>query len=94
MWTKILVSCLFVLGSVEIRAADNNSKIVCYYDSRAFAHEGEKSDDLTDEVIIKTFESVFHEIVLWVSWGKCVDSVEKNPRKRIVKASSRSPLVN
>lgn len=38
MWIKIaLLSCL-VIGFID--AADNHSKVVCYYDSRAFQREG------------------------------------------------------
>lgn len=40
MLKLILANFLFLLGAVNIDCADNNSKIVCYYDSRAFAKEG------------------------------------------------------
>lgn len=36
-----LVNLLFLLCAVNINAADNHSKVICYYDSRAFAREGE-----------------------------------------------------
>jgi hypothetical protein len=43
MWKKLLVNVLLLVGAAS--AADNNaaltSKVICYYDSRAFANEGE-----------------------------------------------------
>jgi hypothetical protein len=43
MWKKLLVNVLLLVGAAS--AADNNaaltSKVICYYDSRAFAKEGE-----------------------------------------------------
>lgn len=46
----ILVNFLLVLGVVHINCADNNSKIVCYYDSRAFAQEGKLKIDQSPAV--------------------------------------------
>lgn len=44
MWKKVVVNLLLVLAAVKAAdvnpAAASNSKIVCYYDSRAFAKEG------------------------------------------------------
>jgi hypothetical protein len=43
MWKKLLVNVLLLVGAAS--AADSNaaltSKVICYYDSRAFAKEGE-----------------------------------------------------
>jgi hypothetical protein len=39
MWLKIAIAC-FVLIAVKVKA-QNGSKVVCYYDSRAFNREGE-----------------------------------------------------
>jgi hypothetical protein len=62
MWKIILVNFLFLLGSVEIycAAADNNSKIVCYYDSRAFAKEGEQVNQLS--LLINYQNQLFTEL--------------------------------
>lgn len=40
MCKKLFVNLLLLLSAVQIYCADNNSKIVCYYDSRAFGREG------------------------------------------------------
>lgn len=41
MWHKVLLVNSFILFSAVL-SADNNSKIVCYYDSRAFVKEGKR----------------------------------------------------
>lgn len=43
MWKKVF-NFLFLLSVVN--CADNNSRIVCYYDSRAFAREGKYRNNL------------------------------------------------
>jgi hypothetical protein len=41
MLTKIAVTIfIFQALAATLNAADNNSKIVCYYDSKAFGKEG------------------------------------------------------
>lgn len=60
-----------MLGAVEIYCADNNSKIVCYYDSRSFAKEGKvhvkalfesKIIDFRDFVNFKVYFNYLHKM--------------------------------